>query len=665
MYQFIDTTEVSEVAALPSEALQINGQYIENLIEGYRTLNVEGREALSAELSYFETGVRDGSKLQSKRYPARIITVTYQLVAGSNEAFREAFNQLGRILNVEDAQLIFNDEPDKYFIGTPETIGTVPPGRNAVTGEFEILCLDPFKYSVMEYEAIGRIADKSVLIDYNGTYKSYPVLEADFYEEAEDGVNEVALTGNGDCGFVAFFTEDEKIVQLGDPDEKDATTGFAESQTLINQTFLSSTAWGTTAKKLWAVNSGAVEMKVGGYEESTSGATTSGTLLNNAKSTASSPTFYYTVKAQTSERTSNSVKVAVSITTKLGSSSSYFGKGYGLKGSVYIGGSWHDVTIKNTSEYWKGNSGHTVNINVTVNSLAASTTSLTGIKFKATRTDSLGTAGTLGETACSNLAIISYTAPEASSYYLGASNYGSGTGWHGASITRQVGADAAGVVGATNFHFYSEICVGIANKSTSQLGAFEVKLKDASGKNVAGIRIQKNKAGNSSSLIFYVNGKEVNTTTLDVPYSLRNRNFYIRKNGSNVQFNFNSYMRHYHDAALADMAVTQVTFSFEQYGSNAALSYNGVSVAKFTKNNCDTYKDITNKFSANDVLEADCRKAAIYLNGINAPELGALGNDWEEFFLTPGLNQIGFAYSDWVADEYAPTVKVRYREVYL
>jgi hypothetical protein len=294
-------------------------------------------------------------------------------------------------------------------------------------------------------------------------------------------------------------------------------------------------------------------------------------------------------------------------------------------------------------------------------------TAISGVKFKVVRTDTLGTAGKLGETACSNIPIMSYSANIPEAYYLTASSYGSGTGWHGASITRQVGADKAGDVGATNFHFYSELCVGISRYSsaTRQLGAFEVKLKDASGKNVAGIRIQKNKAGKSASLIFYVNGKAVNTTTLDIPYTLRFRNFYIRKNGSNVQFNFHSYMRHYTDATLADVKVTQVSYSFEQYGTNSAFSYNGVRTAKFTKYNCDTWNDIPNKFGANDVLEADCEEGKVYLNGIESPELGALGNDWEDFHLTPGINQIGFMYSDWVADEYAPTIKVRYREVFL
>ena len=67
MYTFRDVSETSEGILLPSEALQINGEYIENLIPGYRTLNVKGREALSPELETFETGARDGSTLKKRR----------------------------------------------------------------------------------------------------------------------------------------------------------------------------------------------------------------------------------------------------------------------------------------------------------------------------------------------------------------------------------------------------------------------------------------------------------------------------------------------------------------------------------------------------------------------------------------------------------------------
>ena len=215
MYEFIDTIEHSEGASLPSEAVMINGEYIENQIEGYRTLTVEGREALSPEISYFETGVRDGSVRKGKRYPARVLRITYQLKAKTNEEFRAAYNKLGQILDVEDAILIFNDEKDKFYKGTPAAVGEVPPGKNTVIGEFEILCLDPFKYSVAEYEAEPDLDSGSILIDYGGTYKSFPTLQASFFKEdeaSEDGESVTALTGSGDCGYVAFFNEDEKII---------------------------------------------------------------------------------------------------------------------------------------------------------------------------------------------------------------------------------------------------------------------------------------------------------------------------------------------------------------------------------------------------------------------------------------------------------------------
>lgn len=95
MYRFVDITEAAEGMELPSEAMQINGEYLEELIPGYRTLSVSGREALSPEIESYHTGIRDGSARKSRRYQERIITVKYQLVAKSNEEFREAYNKLG------------------------------------------------------------------------------------------------------------------------------------------------------------------------------------------------------------------------------------------------------------------------------------------------------------------------------------------------------------------------------------------------------------------------------------------------------------------------------------------------------------------------------------------------------------------------------------------
>jgi predicted phage tail component-like protein len=689
MYNFIDTTEIPEAAPLPSEALMFNGEYLENLIPGYRTLNVSGREALSPELSSYTTGVRDGSTLQSRRFPARTITVKYQLIAATNEAFRDAFNQLGGILNTENAELIFADEPDKFFVGTPSKIKEVPPGRNAVTGEIDFFCADPFKYSVLEYEAEPDLDENSILLDYNGTYKAFPVLEADFFDEEDsDGETETALTGSGDCGYVAFFTEDEKIIQLGNPDEVDGEEGaFAKSQTLVNQSFKASGSWGTTTKKQWAQNggnvipsnlqkSGALGMAVASYAVPANPATTSGTLCN-AWSYAGQPNFRYTVTAKTSGRTASSIKVNISITAALRYDGSYFGHGYGLTADVYIGGSWRSVKLKDTSAYWRGKTAHTVNLSVTVTGLSNTAASLTGIKFRVRRSDSVGgTAGILEETACNNLKISPYTASEPETYYLHPTSYGAASGaWHGPTITRTLPADASGETGATNFTltYKQKMCIGNGKNDTKQLGGFQVQITAADGTNIAGARIKKSNAGKKATIYYYVFGEVVYTGTIDLSYN--NKHFgakesavgtsKITKSGNKVTFAVGGVTKSYKDDDIAALKATKLTFMFEQWSTSTALSYNGLCSAKFVKNNCNTFKDVPNKFSAGDVLIADCKDGTVTLNGIAAPELGALGNDWEDFVLTPGLNQIGIAFSEWLSADYAPKMKVRYREVFL
>lgn len=667
MYTFVDTTEVSEGALLPSEALSINGEYIENQITGYRTLTVRGREALSPDVCSESIGASDGSRMKYKRYPERIITVKYQIIAKTNEEFRDSYNKLGQILNVENAQLIFNDEKDKYYIGTPCIIGEVPDGRNSVVAEFEILCTDPFKYSVIEYEATTDLDNSSILIDYNGTYKGFPTLRTEFYNEEDiqdDTLN--TLTGNGDCGYVAFFNERGNIIQLGDPDEVDVTV-TNKSNTLFNQSFTKSNSWGTATQSQWGVNSGitsssAVEQKgtIGMGVSAYSGGDTSATLLN-ITSNEENPPIKYTVTAKTSNRTNTGVKVVITIKSALVRETAYIGNGYGLKGSVYIGGKWYSVALKTSSNYWRGTTVHTATINATVSGLTSSTTQLTGIKFKVERTDSNGgKTGVINTTNCSNISI----ATTATEYYLSCSNYSSGNNWHGASITRNL------TEGATDFTLTYSQKMMIGNNATSEIGAFQVILTNGTGANrkiLAGLNIYKSTTGTKAGLGLYLNGKAVFNTGGLIDLSTENKlnTTTITKNGNTVTFNVAGMTKQFTDDDITDLSVNEVTFTFTKYKDKTPLTFNGLYSAKLVKNNVKVYNDIPNKFSANDILMADCRNAEITLNGVSTPALGAVGNDWEEFYLTPGLNQIGVAYSNWVVGGYEPTMKVRYREVFL
>lgn len=675
MYNFINTNEVSESNILPSEALQINGEYIENLIPGYRTLYVKGREALSPSIDAIEVGSKDGAFVKNRRFQPRTITVGYQLIAESNEAFRNAYNALGRILNKEESILIFNDEKDKFFRGTLDTMGEVDPGRNSVTGEFDLICLDPFKYSVVEYEAVSTPEENSILIDYEGSYKAHPTLEAYFYNESEfdESGSATALNGKGDCGYIAFFNEKEKIIQLGDPDELDGEEAYEKSQTLINQSFETSGAWGTNQSNLWSKNSGkpinnasqvgSMGIGIAQYAVASTPKDTSATL-GKYSNTAARPYTYYTVSCKATNRTENSVKLTFSITGSL-EATGYVYNGYGLKTAIYIGGAWREVTLKGTSERWNGSTGHTVNVTYTVTGLSKTTESITGIKFRVTRIDSLdATWGVISERTLSAMPISQYIDNVPETYYLNASSFGTGTAWHGPSITRTIPNDASGASGASNFTFSFRQKFDSSN--TNQIGAFQALVLDSSNKCIAGIRLSKCNAGTSATLSLLVNNEQVYYQDVNVASGESAVNMTsITKSYTSIRFDCAGISKTFTKSEIGSMTAVKVMFMFEQYASKDKLEHNGLYYVKFIKNHCDTYRNIPNKFSANDIVSANCENGEVKLNGILTPSLGALANDWEGFVLEPGLNQIGFSYSDWVEDSYKPKVKVRYREVFL
>lgn len=544
-YPFRDTTaQAAPEGGYPAEALRLSGTWLEDIVPGYRTLWVRGRELLAPDLETETVGTRDGVLLLSRRYLERTITVGYQLIAADAAAFRSAYNKLAAALDVQQAECVFADEPDKYFTGTPSGVGQVEDGRSAVTGEFSILCDDPCKYSLTEYEVAPETLANggSVSISYHGTYRSFPVLEAAFATEAEgaDG----SLTGAGDCGFVMFQDAGGHVIQLGRPDEADGED-LPKSQTLINQVFAD---WDAAAAGRWTANDGRVW---GRYQQT---------------------------------------------------------------GTVAA----HDIGNRDG--------------------------------------DTLLHAGSYGT-------------------YAG--------GWHGPSISRTLPADQAGSQGAENWTVTWRQLFGIgqAQSAVRQLGMFQCMLSDSDDRLVAGVTIWKISAGNTARIRFCVaDSTQVATEDVSVDASYYNLNWgwtqgtggstpvrtnTIRKSGNTVYFQIGGIKRECSNPALEGMTVTRITLFFGQYGTTAPLSLNDLYWVKFVKDNCDTWRDIPNTFTANDVVTVDCADGGIRRNNAPAPELGALGNDYEHFCLTAGENQIGAAWSDWVPDAYRPKISIRYREVWL
>lgn len=234
---------------LKNEAVKIDGSYIEDMIAGYTTLKTEGREALPIELDGYTVGTSDGETIKNTRYPARTITVEFLLIGPNSSAIMEKLNHLNNLLSMDEADFVFNDEPDKFFTGIPITGAELEKGRGWVHGKWQIYCADPFKYSTAVITANpvsieGNTA--TFAINYMGTYPSRPVLKAEFAGALEGG----DYSDDGDCGYVAFIDSDENIIQLGNPDAIDLDE-FATADQLINRAFTTTSGWNTAGGKTY------------------------------------------------------------------------------------------------------------------------------------------------------------------------------------------------------------------------------------------------------------------------------------------------------------------------------------------------------------------------------------------------------------------------------
>ena len=170
MYKFIDTNEQQAYNdRLPSEALILDGQAIEEQIKGYRTLSVSGRELMSQEINSVRRSGGDGSLELGHSYPSRVITIQYELKAEDNTDFRVSFSRLNEILSGSKHELRFVDEPDKYFIGTLSDVDEVSSGQNTVIGSFSFFCADGFKYSDADVFE-GQIIE----VVFNDTFDTLP-----------------------------------------------------------------------------------------------------------------------------------------------------------------------------------------------------------------------------------------------------------------------------------------------------------------------------------------------------------------------------------------------------------------------------------------------------------------------------------------------------------
>lgn len=175
-YQFIDTNKtIPENSFLPSEAMNFNGQYIEHLISGYRTLSVSGREGLNTSINAFKISGSVGKWVSNTTLPERILTIEYQLKAKTPSELMGKWLQLNQILGVNDygipsenVEIFFYDDKEIVYYGMKSDMDEPPRGQLEVRSTFTIFCSDSIKYSKTK---ASDIVWGSEVIDFQAHYK--------------------------------------------------------------------------------------------------------------------------------------------------------------------------------------------------------------------------------------------------------------------------------------------------------------------------------------------------------------------------------------------------------------------------------------------------------------------------------------------------------------
>jgi len=259
------------------------------------------------------------------------------------------------------------------------------------------------------------------------------------------------------------------------------------------------------------------------------------------------------------------------------------------------------------------------------------------------------------------------------------SAYGSNTTtWHGPTLHRNV--DKSGnTFSIANFSVHWRLTF-VGDTTGSNLGLTQINLTgiNSSGTavSIASITYVKERTGTNDCIaIIHINGKQ----TTNIPFTYEHTNMmtgvgtgrgsgYIERYGKKITFHIASgkIVKTYTIPEIEKYKLTGFTVSFAKWkdGTNA-IATNRLEAISVWEHNVSSSDLIPNKFASGDTIEARCESAQILINNVLDDKYGALGNDWEDFKLDPGPNQIKLVYSSSVSASDRPSYSIAYRDVYI
>lgn len=546
-----------------------NGDYFEDLIDGYETINASGRELVGIEHNVITVANADGAIYKSRRNLERVIKIDFIIRGNGSVDVRSKIAKLSGLIQTENAKIVFKDESDKFLIGTISDTPEAQVYQNGAVGSFSITCHDPRKFSVSEYSVPTStvIEDEGIStvfsVDYDGAILSHPIITAVMGTSASD------VQGNG---FIGFIDNNGNMLQFGEPDELEGRD-FTRSETLKNAKFAS------VIDSLY--NHTAIAKLIGGYVQT------------------------------------GTIKIANSM----------------LCGSnMGTGASWHGSSAT---------AALPTDSNGAVGSQNCTYTCRYRFQVSSVKQNGMLQILLVSNSRLSGFAKVNSPTgdPHAQKYYDIDGYDDDGNAVYVRSDDRTVNPDKV---------YYTSSGAALTSDNI-----------------VAGIRFYKTGTSKSAKADLYVAGVRKKTITFTAYGSNKTSNGTVKisKAGGKITFTLGGKNYSFSSNNITSALITKNSFYFGKYKGVAGIKYQGILNCSLVKNSVYKWEDIPNKFEPDDELTVDCDSGIVHLNSIRAPELGALGNDWEEFGLVPGTNQIRCIWSDWALNP--PTFTMKYRKVWL
>lgn len=131
-------------------AITFDGHLLDEEIESFMTVNVEGRQLLAPKLETVNIPGRNGDVVIGGTYPPRDITVHFMIRDYKNSFFLEKIRRLNEILYTDkEVKFSFLDE-DGYRVGRLSEVDDPDYDSNLGFGKFTIHCSDPFLYGELK-----------------------------------------------------------------------------------------------------------------------------------------------------------------------------------------------------------------------------------------------------------------------------------------------------------------------------------------------------------------------------------------------------------------------------------------------------------------------------------------------------------------------------------